>query len=137
MTGEHMEKFFLQHRGDAFGQRRESRMAEHGQLIFAVSIDKFGISEKVQPVIDRRIERTQQTIASKRSAFEKFFCFQFPGIAEIVHQKITHLPAVTHFLAVDPGERLPIVFRRGRIEQILLLLDRGKLGVALINDQVH
>ncbi len=44
---------------------------------------------------------------------------------------------MAHLLAVDADQRLPVVFRRRRINQIFLLLHGSELGVALINNQVH
>src|SRR5215469_12816230 len=44
---------------------------------------------------------------------------------------------MTHFFAVDPNERLAIVLRGRRVQQVFLLFHRSELSVALINNQIH
>src|SRR5689334_10270324 len=109
-------------------------MRKHRQLIFAVAIDEFSISEKIEPVVNRRIERAQEAIATKSAPLEELSSLELSRIAKIIDQQIAHLPAVPHLFAVHPRERLAVVLRGCRIDQVLLLLDGSELGVALIDN---
>jgi hypothetical protein len=102
MSGEHMKVFLFQHRRDAFGQRREGRMAQHRQLILAITVDELGVGEEVEPVVYRRVKRIQEPVTTERSPFQKFSRFEFSRIAEVVDEQVAHLPAVAHFFAVHP-----------------------------------
>src|SRR5919106_4591845 len=85
VAGKHVKELFLEHRRDAFGQRRKARMAQHGQLIFAVAINKLCVGKKIKPVLDRGIERAKKPIALERPSFQEFSGFEFSRITEIVN----------------------------------------------------
>ena len=50
-------------------------MAEHRQLILAVAIDELCVGEEVEPVFDRRVERTEQPVTSKGPPLQELSCF--------------------------------------------------------------
>src|SRR6266404_3932501 len=55
---------------------------------------------------------------------------------EVFHQERAHLPAMAHLFDHDARKCLAVVLARSGLEEPALLLDRSKLGVALIDDQV-
>src|SRR5437867_11421238 len=85
VTREHMKKFFFEHCGHTLGQRGKRRMAEHRQLKFTIPVDKLSVRKEIEPVVNRRVERTQQPIAFEGSSLQKFSSLQFSGISKVVN----------------------------------------------------
>src|SRR5213595_3494500 len=84
MSRQQVIKLFLEHRFHASCKRLESRVTQHGQLIFAVTIDQFCVAVEVQPILDVLIERTEQTAVVEGAPFEQFLRFEFSGRSEVL-----------------------------------------------------
>jgi len=101
-----VEGLFLEHGNHGLRERGEAGVAEHGELVFAVAVDEIGVDEEVKPVVDVLIEGAEESLLVEGAAFEHFLCFDAAAVAEVIHQEMTHLPAVAHFFGDDAAERL-------------------------------
>src|SRR4029077_7646636 len=110
---------------------------QHLQLKFAVAIDEVSVGEKVHPVVDVDVKRSQQTLVLKGAALEHFLGLDLAGVAEVIEQERAHLPTVAHLFDHDARKGATVPVGRSRLKQVSLLLDAGKLGVALIDDHVQ
>src|SRR5262249_3610739 len=137
IAGPHVEGLFTQHVAHGAAQRSEGRVLEHLQLKFAVAIDEVGEGEKVQPVIALLIERSQQALVLIGFALQHLLRFHLAGGAEVLDQQRTHLPTVAHLLDHHPRKRGAVVIAGRGLKEVALLLNAGKLGVTLVDDQVH
>ena len=86
LTGAEMEGLFLEHGNHGLGERRESGIAKHSELILAVAINEVRIDEEVEPIVDVLIEGTEQTLLIEGAALEHFLSFDATGIAEMIHE---------------------------------------------------
>jgi len=134
LAGAEVEGLFLKHGNHGLRERGEAGVAEHRELVFAVAVDEIGVDEEVKPVVDVLIEGAEESLLVEGAAFEHFLCFDAAAVAEVIHQEMTHLPAVAHFFGDDAAERLPVVFAGRGFEKVALLLDGSEFGVALIDD---
>src|SRR5215471_8711859 len=137
LPGAQVEGFLLEHGDHGLRQRRKAGVAEHSELELSVAIDEICVGEEVEPVIDILVEGTEQAPLLERAPLEHLLRFDAPAVTEMVDQQVAHLPAVAHLLCHNAAERLPVVLRGSGLKQPPLLLDRSKLRVPLIDDQVE
>ena len=136
MAGSEVEALLAQHRSHRARERREARRREHVELELAVAVDELGVREEVDPVVDVDVEGPEQAVVLPGAALEELARLDLPGLAEVVDEQVAHLPAVAHLLDHDPAGAVGVVVRRRALEEVALLLDRGELGVALVDDEV-
>ena len=104
---------------------------------FAVAVDEIGVGEEVHPIVDVNVESAEQTFVFECPALKHLLRFNFAGVTEVLHQQRAHLPAVTHFLDHHAGNGTAVPVCGSSFEQVSLLLDAGKFGIALIDDHVQ
>ena len=137
VAGAHVERLFAQHVAHGAAHRRKGGIFQHLQLEFAVAVNEIGVGKKIEPVVNRLVERAQQALALKGAALQHLLRFHFAGVAKVFDKQRAHLPAMAHLFDHHPGQGAPVVIRGRRFKQEALLLATGKLGVALIDDQIQ
>src|SRR5262249_1851463 len=137
MTHPEMERLFLQHRSHTARQGRKSRMAEHAQLVFAVPVDKLRKGKEVKPGLDRLVKRSEEPLLVEGATLQQLLCFQAAGTPEMCHQQVTHLVTMAHLFRHYPCQATQVILAGCRVVQMALLLDRGKLCVALVDNVVE
>ena len=111
--------------------------ASECKLHLAVAVGEVGEHEERQPVGRRLVERAEHArrIVRAGAAAQQTVGLVAAVAAEIFLQQVHHRPEVTAFLDVDL-EQVAHVVERGRgLAEMALLLDRGRLGVALDHDE--
>src|SRR6266568_898823 len=137
VPGAQVERFLLEHRVHGARQRVKGRDGEHRQLELAVAIDELGVGEEVEPVVDELVERSEQALPFVGAALEQLRRLTPAFVPEVPAEQVRHLPTVSHLLGHHPHQGQQVVVARRVGQEIALLLDRSKLGIALINDQVQ
>ena len=132
-----MEGFLAEHIGGRAAERGERRILQHLELELAVAVDEIRVGEEVEPVVNLNVEGAEQAFVFEGAALQHLLRLDFSGGAEKVDEQGAHLPAVAHFFDHDAGKGAAVPVGGGGLEQVALLLDRGKLGVALVDDHVH
>ena len=133
----HVECLFAQHVRHRAAQGRECRVLQHLQLELAIAVHKIGVGEEVHPVVDIDVERAQQSLVLEGAALQHLLRFHFSRIAKMIHQQSAHLPPVTHLFDHHARDGAAIPIRGSVVEQVALLLNTGKLGIALVDDHIH
>src|SRR6185437_3575083 len=118
-------------------QRIEAAFGEALELELAVSVGEEREHEKAEPVGNRLVERGEDArlVGVAGMALEQRLGFLASVAAEIGVEQIDHRPEVTAFLDIDLEQIAQIVERRRGMAEQALLLDRGRLGVALSHDE--
>src|SRR6266852_197563 len=137
VAGAHVEGFFAQHVRGRAAERCEGGKLQHLELEFTVAVDEVGVGKEVEPVVDVDVECAQQAFIFKSTALQHFLRFDFAGGPEEVDEQGAHLPAVTHLFDHHAGQGATVPVGGRNFEQVALLLNRGKFGVALVDDHVH
>ena len=107
------------------------------ELHLAVAVGEEREHEERQPVRRRLVERAEHArrIRAAGAAAQQLVGLLAAVAAEILVQDVDHRPEVTALLDVDL-EQVAHVVERGRgLAEMALLLDRGRLGVALDHHQ--
>ena len=110
---------------------------EHVELELPVAVDELGVREEVDPVVHVHVEGAEQPVVLPGAALEELARLDLPGLAEVVDEQVAHLPAVAHLLDHDPADAVGVVVGGRGLEEVALLLDRGELRVALVDDEVQ
>ena len=137
LADEHVMGFLGQHEPAGARQRIEAALGERGELHLAVAVGEEGEHEERQPVGRAFIEGAEdaRVVHLPALALEQGLRLLAPVLAEIFDQEIDHRPEMAALLDIDLEEVAHVVeARRGRAEEALLL-DRGRLGVALDDDE--
>ena len=134
---EHVKGFFGQHEPAAARQRVERALGEALQLKPAVAVGEIGEHEKAEPIGDRLVEGPEnpRLVVVSRMARQQLLGFFAAVAAKIGVQQIDHRPEMPAFFDIDLEEVAQIVERGTGAAEPALLLDRGRLGVALRHDQ--
>ena len=134
---EHMVGFFGQHEPAGARQRIESAFGQRRELHLAVAVGEVGEHEERQPVRRAFIEGAEdaRVVLLAALALEQRLGFLAPVLAEIFDQQIDHGPQVPALLDVDLEQVAHVVEARRGLAQEALLLDRGRLRVALHDDE--
>ena len=133
LADEHVVRFLGQHEAAGARERIEAGLRQRVQLHLAVAVGEVGEHEERQPVGRRLVERAEHArrIGRAGAAAQQLVRLLAAVAAEIFLQQVHHRPEVTAFLDVDL-EQVAHVIERGRgLAEMALLLDRGRLGVAL------
>ncbi len=111
--------------------------ARRVQLHLAVAVGEIGEHEEGQPVRRRLVEGAEHArrVGIARAAAQQIIRFLATVAAKVLLQQVDHRPEMAAFLDIDL-EQIAHVVERGRgLAEMALLLDRGRLGVALDHDQ--
>ena len=137
LAHEHVVGFLGQHEAAGARQRIEAGLRQRFELHLAVAVGEVGEHEERQPVRRLLVEGAEHArrVGIAGAALQQGFRLLAAVGAEIFLQQIDHRPEVAAFLDIDL-EQVAHVVERGRgLAEIALLLDRGRLGVALDHDQ--
>ena len=137
LADEHVVRFLGQHEAAGARQRIEAGLRQRVQLHLAVAVGEIGEHEERQPVRRRLVEGAEHArrIRVAGAAAQQIVGLLAAVAAEIFLQQIDHRPEMAAFLDIDL-EQVAHVVERGRgLAEMALLLDRGRLGVALDHDQ--
>ena len=137
LAHEHVVRFLGQHEAAGARQRIEAGLRQRLELHLAVAVGEIGEHEERQPVRRLLVEGAQHArrVGIAGAALQQRFRLLAAVGAEIFLQQIDHRPEVAALLDVDL-EQVAHVVERGRgLAEMALLLDRGRLGVALDHDQ--
>ncbi len=137
LADEHVVGFLGQHEAAGARQRIEARLRQRVQLHLAVAVGEVGEHEERQPVRRRLVEGAEHArrIRIARAAAQQIVGLLAAVAAEVLLQQVDHRPEMAAFLDIDL-EQIAHVVERGRgLAEMALLLDRGRLGVALDHDQ--
>ena len=132
-----VERLFFEHRVHRARQRIERGDRQHGQLKLAVPVDELCVREEIEPVVHQLVERAEQPLALVGAALEQLRRLTLALVAEVGAQQIGHLPAVAHLFGHHSLQRQQVVIAGGVLQQVALLLHRGELGVALVDDEIE
>src|SRR6266700_4680432 len=137
IAGAHVERLFPEHITHGAAQRSEGGVLQHLELELAIAVDKVGEGEEVQPVVALFIKGAEHALVFIRLAFQHFLGLDFARGTKVVDQQGAHLPAVTHLFNHDAGEAGTVIVAGRGLKEPALLFHAGKLGVTLVDDQVH
>lgn len=137
LAGEEVKRLLLEHGPHATRQWGKPGMMEHSELVLSIPVYKSGVGEKIEPVIDRLIEGSEEAIPFKGPPLQELSGLQLSGIAEMGNQEVAHLPFVAHLAVHDPEEALEVIGGGCRVDKVALLLRGSELRVSLVNDQVQ
>ena len=115
----------------------EAGLRQRLELHLAVAVGEIGEHEERQPIRRLLVERAQHArrIGIAGAALQQCFRLLAAVGAEIFLQQIDHRPEMAAFLDVDLEQVAQVVKRWRGLAEMALLLDRGRLGVALDHDQ--
>ena len=107
------------------------------ELHLAVAVGEEGEHEQRQPVRRLLVEGAEHArrIGAAGAAPQHVVGLVAAVAAEILVQQIDHRPEVAALLDVDLEQVAHVVERRRGLAEMALLLDRGRLGVALDHDE--
>ena len=130
-------RFFGQHEPGRARQRIERALRQRQQLRLAVAIGEHREGEEVEPGVDRLVERLEHArrVVVAAAALEQRLGLLAAVAAEVRVQQVDHRPEVAAFFDVDLEQVAQVVEARAMRAERALLLDAGRLGVALDDDQ--
>jgi hypothetical protein len=104
---------------------------------FAVAVGEHREHEEVEPVVDRLVERFENArlVAVAALPLEQFLRLVAAVAAEVGMQQVDHRPQCRPFLDVHLKQIPQVVQARTAMAEHPLLLDAGRLGIALRDDQ--
>src|SRR5262249_10999983 len=76
VPGKQVVELFLQHRLHAGGERLESGVTQHGELVLAVTIDQLCIAIEIKPILNILIEGAKQPAVIEGASLEQLLCFK-------------------------------------------------------------
>ena len=137
LADEHVMRFLGQHEAAGARQRIEAGLRQRLELHLAVAVGEKGEHEERQPIRRLLVEGAEHArrVGVAGAALQQRFGFLAAVGAEIFLQQIDHRPEVAALFDVDLEQIAHVVERRRGLAEIALLLDRGRLGVALDHDQ--
>ena len=137
LADEHVMRLFGQHEAAGARQRIEAGLRQALELHLAVAIGEEGEHVERQPVRRRLVEGAEHArlVGVAGAALQQFGGFLAAVAAEIFLQDIDHRPEVAAFLDIDLEHVAHVVERRRGLAEMALLLDGGRLGVALDDDE--
>ena len=137
LADEHVVRFFGEHEARGARERIEPTFGERQELELAVAIGEEREHEERQPIGARLVEGAEDARAIGVSAapLEQGVGFLAPVASEVRREQVRHRPEVAAFLDVDLKEIAQIVHAGARLAERALLLDAGRLGVALGDDE--
>ncbi len=134
---EHVVGLLLEHELARPAERVERRLLERAELVLAVAVGEVREHEERQPVRRLLVEGAQDArrVLAARVAQQQRLGLVPAGPAEVGVQQVDHGPQVPALLHVDLEEVAQVVQGRGAQPEPALLLDAGRLGVALDDDE--
>ena len=137
LADEHVVRLFGEHEAAGARERIEAGLREAFELHLAVAVGEEGEHVEREPVRRRLVEGAEHArlVGVAGAALQQLLGLLAAVAAEIFLQDVDHRPEMAAFLDVDL-EHVAHVVERGRgLAEMALLLDRGRLGVALDDDQ--
>ena len=137
LTHEHVVRLLGQHEAARARERIEAALGQAGELVLAVTVGEEAEHEERQPVGRLLVEGPEDAglVGVARAALQEPLGLLAAVAAEVRVQEVHHRPQVPAFLHVDLEDVAQIVERGTRAPEVPLLLDRGRLGIALGDDQ--
>ena len=137
LADEHVVRFLGQHEAAGARQRIEARLRQAFELHLAVAVGEEREHVERQPVRRRLVEGAEHArlVGVAGAALQQLLGLLAAVAAEIFLQQVDHRPEVAAFLDIDLEHVAHVVERRRGLAEMALLLDRGRLGVALDDDQ--
>ena len=137
LADEHVVRLFGQHEAAGARQRIEARLRQAFELHLAVAVGEEGEHEERQPVRRLLVEGAEHArrILAAGAAAQQLVGLLAAVAAEILVQDVDHRPEVAALLDVDLEQVAHVVERRRGLAEMALLLDGGRLGVALDHHQ--
>ena len=137
LADEHVVRFLGQHEPRRPRQRIERALRQRQQLRLAVAIGEHREGEEVEPGVDRLVERLEHArrVVVAAAALEQRLGLLAAVAAEVRVQQVDHRPEVAALLDVHLEQVAQVVEARAVRAELALLLDAGRLGVALHDDQ--
>ena len=117
------------------GSKRALR--QRHQLRLAVAIGEHREHEEVEPVLDRLVEGVEdpRLVVVAAPPLEQLLGLVAAVAAEVGVEQVDHRPQVAPFLHVHLEQVAKVVEARAERAEHTLLLDAGRLGVALRDDE--
>ena len=136
LTDEEVVCLLGEHELAGAGERVEAGLGQGGELVLAVAVREHGEGEEAQPVVAGLVEGAQDAglVLVARAALEQLLGLVTSVAAEVLVQQVDHGPQVAALFDVDLEEVAHVVEGGRGVAQHALLLDRGRLGVALGDD---
>ena len=136
LAHEHVVRLLGQHELGGARQRVEAAFGQRAQLELAVAVGEVGEHEEGQPVGRLLVEGLQdaRVVLLAAAARQQGLALLAPIAPEVLVQQIHHGPQVAAFLDVDLEQVAQVVHAGRRQAQVALLLDAGRLGVTLGDD---
>ena len=130
-------RFFFEHEVTGTRQRIERRFPERGELVLAVAVGEVGEHEERQPVRRLLVEGAEDTrvVGVAGVTLQHLVSLLPPVSTEVTVQEVDHGPEVASLLDVDLEQVAHVIERGSGQAEGALLFDRGRLGVALDDDQ--
>ena len=137
LADEHVVGFLGQHELARPGQRIEAAFGQAVELELAVPVLEVGEHEEAEPVVGVLVERLQDAglVGIAGVTLQHLFRFLAAVAAEVGVKQIDHGPQMAALLDVHLIKRTQVIKGRADHAQAALLLHRGRLGVALGDDQ--
>ena len=133
---EHVVRLLGQHELGRARQRVKAGFGQCTELELAVAVGEVGEHEEAQPVRRLFIEGLQnaRVVLLAGTTLQQRFAFLAAVAAEVLVQQVDHGPQVPAFFDIDLEQVAQVVLAGAGQAQMALLLDRGRLGVALRHD---
>ncbi len=137
LADEHVVRLLGEHEAASPRQRIEARLGEAFELHLAVAVGEEGEHEEREPVRRRLVEGAQHArlVGVAGATLQQALRFLTAIAPEIFLQQVDHGPQVPPFLDIDLEQVAHVVERRRGLAEVALLLDGGRFGVALDDDQ--
>jgi hypothetical protein len=137
LADEHVVGFLGQHEAAGARERIEARLRQALELHLAVAVGEEREHEEGKPVRRGLVEGAEHArlVLVPGAALQQALRFLAAILAEIFLQQVDHGPQVPAFLDVDLEQVAHVVERRRGLAQVALLLDAGRLRVALDDDE--
>ncbi len=136
LADEHVVRLLGEHEARGARQRVERAFGECIELELAVAVGEVGEHEEAQPVRRRFVEGAEdaRVVLVAGAAHQHRIGLLAAVAAEVLVQQIDHRPQVAAFFDVDLVQVAQVVLARRGQPQVALLFHRGRLGVALRDD---
>ena len=137
LADEHVVRLLGEHEATGARQRIEARLGKAFELHLAVAVGEEREHEEGEPVRRRLVEGAQHArlVGVAGPALQQALRLLAAVPSEVFLQQVDHGPQVPPFLDIDLEQVAHVVERRRGAAEMALLLDGGRLGIALDDDQ--
>src|SRR3989442_3944530 len=137
LAHEHVVRLFGEHEAARAREGVEAALGQAGELVLAVAVGEEAEHEEAEPVRRLLVERAEDArlVAVARASLQQRLRLLAAVAPEVGLQQVDHRPQVAALLDVHLEEVAQVVERGAGAAEVPLLLDGGRLGVALGDDQ--